>query len=151
MKKNLLIVLVFMSTVVVSQEAFYQKIKESITQQYPTLKLENKLIVINTWAESDIDSRKMNAGVDKAYATYEYAKLKGGTKGMIGVIVCRDQNNNIGIALNRDKIGKAISLKNISPEDLAGFSNVIFDSKGEIVKKNIAGDIFEEIHTLITR
>jgi len=152
MKNVTLIILLFCGVRIFSQQDVFQKLKEELKNEHPEINFENKLIVLNVWSVNDINSREANVQVNKACIAYEFAKLKGGLKGVIGVIFCknRDQKTET-IILNKDKVTKPIILKNISDQDLSNISNVIFDSNGNIVSKNITSDIFEEIHKLITR
>jgi len=152
MKKISIIILFFLAGKIISQENLYQKIKEQIKKEHPELKLENKLIVVNSWSASDNSSRDNNIQLNKAYVAYEYAKLKGGLKGMIGVSICTDSDKGLeDIVLGKDKVTKALKLNNEESFDLNGMSNVIFDSNGNIVQQNISANLFAEINKLITR
>jgi hypothetical protein len=152
MKKAILMILTFTAVNVYSQSPLYSQVKEKLQKEHPELKFENKLLVINIWSPSSAESRQKNAELNKAYTTYEFAKLKGGSKGMIGVMINLGSDQSLQeINLGKDKISKAINLQDIEGIVVDGMTNVIFDSKGNEVKKNVTGNIFTEINNLITR
>src|ERR1043166_5309067 len=92
MKKIILIMLMFTFVNVFSQSQLYMKVKERLQQEHPELKFENKILVINVWSPASVESREKNNELNKAYTTYEYAKLKGGTKGMVGVVINKESD-----------------------------------------------------------
>jgi len=108
--------------------------------------------VVNIWSADNVASREANLQLNKAYSAYEFARLKGGAKGMIGVLLSADNDTKgESIILSKDKVLKPITLKNNNDLELQGLSNIIFDSNGDVINKNITSDIFEKIHQLITR
>jgi hypothetical protein len=152
MKKAILMILTFAAVNVYSQSPLYSQVKEKLQKEHPELKFENKLLVINIWSPSSAESRQKNGELNKAYTTYEFAKLKGGSKGMIGVMINLGSDQSLQeINLGKDKISKAINLQDTEGIVVDGMTNVIFDSKGNEVKKNVTGNIFTEINNLITR
>lgn len=149
MKKTAIILFLFLAGKIFSQENIYQQLINQAKLSHPELKFENRLLVVNVWSVADLNSRETNIQLDKAYTAYEYAKLKGGLKGMIALIICKDaEGNSQTIALNKDKITKSISIQLNTELD---FNNMIFNSNGEVVQKNVSGDLFAEINKLITR
>jgi hypothetical protein len=152
MKNLTMILLLLFAGNLFSQENLFKKIKEQVKKEHPEMNVENKLLVINVWSVKDAKSREANSQINKAYTIYEYAKLKGGVKGMIGVLFCTDNDlSTETIILNKDKTTKPIVLNDNAGINLQGISNMIFDSTGNVVAKNITVDIFEEVHQLITR
>jgi hypothetical protein len=84
------------------------------------------------------------------YKIYEFAKLKGGLKGLVCVIINKE-GDAASIILNKDGATKLIQLNNLDvPSNTV--SNFVFDENGKEVYKNIpSGKIFESINQLITR
>jgi hypothetical protein len=138
-----------------AQTELYQKIKKVIIETHPEIITDNRLIALNVWNVSDLDSREANKNFDKAYKVYEYAKLKGGVKGMIAVAVNTDNLSNVAtIAFTKDSVTKLISLKaeDLNASEIQGIKNIVFDSSGEIVYKDLPPKkISEMINQLITR
>jgi hypothetical protein len=138
-----------------AQTGLYQKIKKIITETHPEITMDNRLIALNVWSVSDFDSREANKNFDKAYKVYEYAKLKGGLKGMIAVAVNMDNLSNVAtITFTKDSITKLISLKSedLNTSETQGIKNIVFDSSGEIVYKDLPPKkISEMMNQLITR
>jgi hypothetical protein len=151
MKKFLLLFLILASEGFYSQSDLFKTLKERIITERPEIKQENKLIVVNVWTAGDARSREANAQVDKAFIAYEWAKLRGGPKGMTGIVICADDNQAMEkVVMDKDKLKKVISMQK-DGLDLKGISNIIFDRDGNVLAKNVNGDIFEEVHKLITR
>lgn len=152
MKSITIAILLFLAGNIFSQEDLFKKIKKQLKEDHPEMNIENKLIVVNVWSVNDPKSREANVQINKAYTSYEFARLKGGSKGMVGVLFCEDSDvSTATIILHKDKVLKPIVINNDKYFNLQGISNIIFDSNGSVVKKNTTSDIFEEIHQLITR
>ncbi len=152
MKNIILLTFLFFSGTIVSQEDLFKKLKEQIKKEHPEINVENKLFVVNVWSANDAKSRESNTQVNKAYTVFEHAKLKGGLKGMIGVLVCEGNDKSAEtIILFKDKVIKPIVLNENAGFNFQGISNIIFDAAGNTVKKNVTTDIYEEVHQLITR
>ena len=152
MKNIITAILLFFAGSIFSQQDLFKKIKEQLKKEHPEMNVENKLIVVNVWSVNDSKSREKNMQLTKAYTFYEHAKLKGGLKGMIAVVFCTD--NDVAtedIILTKDKTLKPIVLKDKKDLSFPEISNIIFDSNGNVIKKNMTTDIFEEVHQLITR
>ena len=82
MKKTLLILTLFLfCNLGNSQTDTFQKIKDLLQQYHPELNTENKLIAFTMWSSEDKESREILKRFDKVYTYYEFAKLKGGSKG----------------------------------------------------------------------
>ncbi len=147
--KNLLFILLIATSIKLNgQNNIYLDIKNKIAETYPDINLNNKLIAINFWESKNLESRECNKQFDKVYSVYEFAKLNGGSKGIICFTVCIDENL-AEISNQKDGIKKLLALA-VSSKD--GLKNVVFNTNGEEVYKNIESkNIFENIHQLITR
>ncbi|MBK9283385.1 MAG: hypothetical protein IPM51_03610 [Sphingobacteriaceae bacterium] len=151
MKKIGLITLILISSILSAQDNLYTKIKERLKAEHPEINLENKLIAVNVWSAQDKTSRDMNAELNKAYSIYEFAKLKGGSRGMIGVLVSLNEDLSLNdITLTKDKTEKAISVVS-NGLNVSGIKNVIFDSEGTVIQKNLEAGLFKQINQLVTR
>lgn len=156
MKKLALIMfaIVFASSVN-AQSDLYFKIGTFLQKAYPEIITSNKLIAINIWNVDNLESRESNKSFEKAYKIYEYAKLKGGSRGFISILINKDNLSNIAsIAILKDGIKKSLSLKIDELEALknADFLNIVFDSDGKVVYKNLpSSKVFESVNQLITR
>lgn len=151
-KLTLIVFLVFAGKFMFSQENLFAKIKSELKKEHPNLITENKLIAVSFWSVSDASSRETNIQMDKTVLTYKNAKLKGGSKGIISVLICVDSDATIAtVTLGKDKIVNPVTINNIETTITAG-TNYVFDSQGAEVYKNISSDkVFESIHKLITR
>jgi hypothetical protein len=151
MKRILILFSILVSQGFYSQTDLFKSLKERIMVEHPEIKQENKLIVVNVWSAGNAASREASRQLDKASVAYEWAKLKGGPKGMTGIVICADDDETMEkVVMDKDKLKKAISIKK-DGLDLKGISNIIFDHDGNVLAKNVNGDIFEEVHKLITR
>ncbi|MBA3665698.1 MAG: hypothetical protein H0W61_16055 [Bacteroidetes bacterium] len=152
MKKIIIIFFCFFASNFLAQDNLFVKVKEQLKKQHPELQIENKLIVINVWSSNDAESRNANAELNKTASTFEYAKLKGGRRGMIAVVINSDESENLSvITLGKDKITKAIALSK-ADLDVSAVKTVAFDSDGNKVYSSIPSkDIFSSIQKLITR
>jgi hypothetical protein len=151
MKK--LITLLFFTFIVKvnAQTDLYFKLKSQLKSEHPEISLENKLIAVSFWSPDNSETREANKEFNKAYKMYEFAKLKGGFKGIVCLAVNKT-GENASIILNKDGVNKVITLNGIDIKSYSNLTNVVFDSQGNEVLKNIAHEqIFESIHNLITR
>ncbi len=142
-----------------AQTSLYNKLSSFLNSQTKEVLIDQRLIAINVWSSTDKNSRDLNTDFEKAYKVYEYAKLKGGNKGVIVLNINLDNNSvNGDITLKKDGISKIIAIPSGSSEilkELKGKSsgyNIVFDSNGNMVYENLAaGSVYESIHKLITR
>lgn len=148
------LILVFSVFLCFSQADLYYKISRYLNMTHPEISLDNRLIALNVWSTSDNESREANKQFDKAYSIYEFAKLKGGNKGIVVLSISKDNLSTVAtIALTKDGVKKMIAVKweeieGISPD----LSNIVFDSTGGTVYKDLpSGKVFESINQLITR
>ncbi len=142
-----------------AQTNLYNKLSLYLSSQTKEVLIDQRLIAINVWSSNDKNSRDLNADFEKAYRVYEFAKLKGGNKGIIVLNI--DLNNNSvngDITLKKDGISKIIAISSDNAEILnelkgktSGY-NIVFDSNGNKVYENLAAStVYESIHKLITR
>ena len=150
MKKQILLLFVLLSFYGNSQVTLYKQIKDAISIENPKINFEDKLVAVNLWQASDLESRNANKEFDKVYKTYEFAKLKGGLKGVI-VANVNVTDQTASILLKKDGIEKLISI-NINVPELQGKKNLVFNSNGDKVLENIpSSDVFKSFINLITR
>ena len=137
-----------------AQTDVYYNIKKFLALNHPEVTTDNRLIAFNVWSSSDMESREENKSFEKACSVYEYAKLKGGSKGIVVVAVSKDNLSSTAvISFTKDGIHKLISCKMADIEGIdAVAKNMVFDSQGKEVYKNLpSSEIFNSIHQLITR
>jgi hypothetical protein len=138
-----------------AQTGAYVQLKKAIELSHPEISTENKLIAFNIWSLADPESREANKSFEKVYHTYEYAKLKGGRRGIVVVMISKDNLSGTAvITLHKDGVDRSVSVKAEDlPEISAGAAtNMVFDSNGNEVYRNLpAGKVFSEIQQLITR
>jgi hypothetical protein len=155
MKKNLLSVLfIVLGCSAFGQVSLFETVRTTITRQYPELRAEEKLIVINFWSANDPGSRELNEAFNKNYSIYKFARLKGGRKGMIAVAVNTGNDaSQATITLRKDGALELLPLT-IADTGLseAPFKNAVFDSEGNRVYTDlVASEVFMKINQLLTR
>ncbi len=141
-----------------AQSSLYDKLNSFLSNQTKEI-VSNRLIAINVWSASDKNSRDLNVEFERAYSTYDYAKLKGGNGGIIVLNINLDNDVvNSDIILKKDGINKLIKVPSDNSEiikELSGKSagyNIVFDANGNVVYEILTpANAFESIHQLITR
>ena len=156
MKKNIFTGFIILNTFLLSAQSNLNfEVKNLIYSQYPNTNIENTLLAINFWSVSDSKSRDLNKAFEKVANTYEFAHLKGGLKGIVVLLVNKDNLSSLAnISLSKDGIKKSINLKlsDLKQHNSDLPSNIIFDSNGKIIYDNLeAINVFEKINQLITR
>lgn len=134
-----------------AQQDLYKQVAMQLKKNSPSLILENKVLVIN-FINTDITNKTIATDLEKTANVYEYAKLKGGRKGVVCVSIV--PSALVEITLNKEGYKKTIKLlkSEIGNTDVAGIENIVFNSAGEVVYKNIeASKIYESVQNLITR
>jgi hypothetical protein len=136
-----------------SQDELYGQIRRVLALKQPDLVTSSRLIAFNSWSAADAEGREINKELDKTYKTFEFAKLKGGQKGMVAVSICTDGQAGSLTVLNNDGVRKLIPLTTEDIKKLdAGLKNGVFDSSGQFVYKNLEpGEMFTSVQKLITR
>ncbi len=156
MNKLILIFSVMFCTVSLrAQTEAYVKLKKAIERTHPEIVLDNRLIAFNVWSVAGQEGRDANKSFEKAYEVFGHARLKGGAKGIVVVLVNTDDLSSTAvILLGKDRVSKCISLKS---EDLPDFTsmhaaNMVFDASGNEVYRDLPADVvFRKIQNLITR
>ena len=156
MKKNIFTGFIILYTCLLSAQSNLNfEVKNLIYSQYPNTNIENTLLAINFWSVSDAKSRDLNKAFEKVANTYEFAHLKGGLKGIVVLLINKDNLSSIAnISLSKDGIKKSINLKlsDLKQHNSDLPSNIIFDSNGKIIYNNLeAINVFEKINQLISR
>jgi hypothetical protein len=156
MKKNIFTGFIILYTCLLSAQSNLNfEVKNLIYSQYPNTNIENTLLAINFWSVSDSKSRDLNKAFEKVANTYEFAHLKGGLKGIVVLLINKDNLSSLAnISLSKDGIKKSINLKlsDLKQHNSDLPSNIIFDSNGKIIYNNLeAINVFEKINQLITR
>ena len=151
MRKLIPIILFFAFTSVLNaQSDLFLKVKQALKETHPEISTENRLIAVNIWSSNNQESREANKQFNNNYKIYEFAKLKGGLKGLICVAINKEGESS-SIILNKDGATKLIQLNDVKIAD-SNISNIVFDEQGNEVYKNLVPDkIFESINKLITR
>ena len=156
MKKNIFTGFIILYTCLLSAQSNLNfEVKNLIYSNYPNTNIENTLLAINFWSVSDSKSRDLNKAFEKVANTYEFAHLKGGLKGIVVLLINKDNLSSLAnISLSKDGIKKSINLKlsDLKQHNSDLPSNIIFDSNGKIIYDNLeAINVFEKINQLITR
>ena len=156
MKKNIFTGFIILNTFLLSAQSNLNfEVKNLIYSNYPNTNIENTLLAINFWSVSDSKSRDLNKAFEKVANTYEFAHLKGGLKGIVVLLVNKDNLSSLAnISLSKDGIKKSINLKlsDLKQHNSDLPSNIIFDSNGKIIYDNLeAINVFEKINQLISR
>ena len=156
MKKNIFTGFIILYTCLLSAQSNLNfEVKNLIYSNYPNTNIENTLLAINFWSVSDSKSRDLNKAFEKVANTYEFAHLKGGLKGIVVLLINKDNLSSIAnISLSKDGIKKSINLKlsDLKQHNSDLPSNIIFDSNGKIIYNNLeAINVYEKINQLITR
>ena len=156
MKKNIFTGFIILNTFLLSAQSNLNfEVKNLIYSNYPNTNIENTLLAINFWSVSDSKSRDLNKAFEKVANTYEFAHLKGGLKGIVVLLVNKDNLSSLAnISLSKDGIKKSINLKlsDLKQHNSDLPSNIIFDSNGKVIYDNLeAINVYEKINQLITR
>ena len=156
MKKNIFTGFIILYTCLLSAQSNLNfEVKNLIYSNYPNTNIENTLLAINFWSVSDSKSRDLNKAFEKVANTYEFAHLKGGLKGIVVLLINKDNLSSLAnISLSKDGIKKSINLKlsDLKQHNSDLPSNIIFDSNGKIIYNNLeAINVFEKINQLISR
>lgn len=157
MKKSILLsVLCFVFLNGYSQKSgTHASLLELIQIQFPHIDPSDKILSVTVWRPNDEESRSCAKAFEHCYDTFKDARLKGGRKGFISVILVKDRVEANSIALlKKDGIQHAVvySLADAGDPALYEFKNAVFDSRGELLFKNVLNDsIFNSVQSLITR
>lgn len=134
--------------------------RNTVASLIPDVNLENKVLFINVWQSSNIDSRENNKEFQRVSDIYKSAKLKYGAKGVVYVNLSLDKDTYMWMmSVKRDGIVGDYNLENTTGKynslsklfgDFTG--NVVVGSDGSILAKDIKQDkCFPLFLSLITR
>lgn len=126
----------------------------------PEVNLDNKILFINVWQSSDINSRENNKEFLRVSNIYSAAKLKNGSKGVAFINLSLDKDLYMWMmSVKKDSVASASTLDNTTAKyeaitklfgDFTG--NVIVGSDGNIIAKDIKKEnCFNIFRSLITR
>lgn len=150
MKKHVLFLFLLVSLFGNAQVNLFKQIKDAITLENPKINFDDKLVALNVWQANDIESREANKEFDKMYKIYEFAKLKGGIKGVV-IAQLNVTDETASIILNKDGVVKLIPIK-MDVTELKNRKNLVFSSNGDLVYENLQSqNIFKSFLNLITR
>lgn len=149
-----------MHTSVNAQALNGTEIRNSSLELIPELDLQNKILFINVWQSSNIESRENNKEFLRVSNIYHQAKLKNGSKGIAYINICLDAEvYNWVLCTKRDTIISKYNLENSTEK----YNSLIkyFDGKqgsliigedGAIISKDLKKeDCFTSFRSLITR
>lgn len=126
----------------------------------PEVNLDNKILFINVWQSSNINSRENNKEFLRVSNIYSAAKLKNGSKGVAFINLSLDKDLFMWMmSVKKDSVASASTLDNSTSKyeaitklfgDFTG--NVIVGSDGNIIAKDIKKEnCFNIFRSLITR
>lgn len=147
------------STINLQSQTSDYNVLTSYIQTHTKLSTENKIIAVNFWSANNKPSRDANVDLKSTCDVFKNAKLKGGSKGMIAIVICLDNDDVAAdITLKKDGVHQIITINasELSQTSLLSKktegNNVIFDSNGVVVNENFSTTtFFESIRNLITR
>lgn len=149
MKKILTLLILFCISKQYSQSEISKQVKEALNNKYADLVLENKLILINHAASiTDVSQQKVNTEFEKTANVYQNAKLKGGSKGLVCVMIVDNTEQEIAFK----KSIKNCYFVRSGEINIPVTKTVIIDSEGTVVNGSVeASKIYSSVHSLITR
>jgi hypothetical protein len=151
MKKLALILFIVVAKALAGQTDF-KSIKTKLSEKYPNVNLDGKLIFVNYWSPSDEESRQRNKQLNSTYHVYEHAKLKGGNKGLIAVAICESEESEATKSILKSDNAANLFTLSLGTSSANTPNNLLFDSEGKVISSGIKSDeIFNSIHKLITR
>lgn len=138
-----------------SQSSLFNALRKAITEQHPEIDLSEKLIAYHYWQINAVESRAENLSFEKAAEVYRNAKLKGGTQGIVVVLINNvDVETEAQIVFKKDGIVYCVGItrENIDLQNNISTRNGIIDASGVVIAKDIPSDrIYSTIQSLITR
>lgn len=138
-----------------SQSKVFNALRLCISQQHPEIDFSEKIIAFNVWQIDDKESRDKNKQFEKAMSVYRDAKLKGGRKGLLVVLVnTSNYASDATIVLHKDGITVCLISDESFNADFLSYpsKNGLFDVSGNIIAENLSTDsIYPTVQSLITR
>jgi len=148
MKNIIYILFTLFSVNVFGQQALYNKVNEVLVNKgFNSTSLDNKLTAISYYNGSVNLAKEL----DKTMSVYQYAKLKGGKKGIVVVMIV----DNIDQQIQLEKLGYTHSIKIVKSElgdVIPDVTTVVYNSDGQVVLKDKKeGEVYTSVQQLITR
>lgn len=152
MKKLFLLFIVFCFGTIKAQDALRNNINLVLSQKYNDINTTNKLLLVHRVSSAQEQSKNdITSELEKTTKVYANAKLKGGAKGMICVVIAENTNQVIALkkSLNHCQVISADDLENAN---LKENTTMIIDNNGNVTHDHVqANSIYSTIHSLITR
>lgn len=134
--------------------------RKAVIDLLPEVNLDNKILFINVWQSSDINSRENNKEFLRVSNIYSAAKLKNGNQGVTYINLSLDKDLYMWMmSVKKDSVSSKGTLDNTTSKyeaitklfgDFTG--NVIVGSDGNIIAKDIKKEnCFNLFRSLITR
>lgn len=152
MKKIFLLFIVFCFSTIKAQDALRNNINLVLSQKYSDINTTNKLLLVHRVSSSQEQSKNdITNELEKTTKVYANAKLKGGTKGMICVVIAENTNQVIALKKNL-KYCQVLSEDDFESSTLKAFTTTVIDANGNITNDHVqAKSIYSTIQSLITR
>lgn len=149
MRKILTILILLCLNKHYAQTEISSQLKDALTKNYSDLQLENKLIMINHAVSTmDVMQQKINSEFERSATVYKNAKLKGGVKGIICVMIVDDTEQEITF---KKSIKNCFFIRS-TEINIPITKTMIIDSEGTVVYGNIdETKIYTTVQSLITR
>ncbi len=136
------------------------EIRNIALELIPELDLQNKILFVNVWQSSSIDSRENNKEFLRVSDIYYKAKLKNGSKGVAYINICLDNELYTWVlSTKRDSIVSKYNLENSTQKykSLVNYfdgnpGSLVIGNDGAIISKDLKKeDCFKLFLSLITR
>ncbi|MFO0358077.1 MAG: hypothetical protein ACK50A_14070 [Sphingobacteriaceae bacterium] len=152
MKKLFVLLMVLFFGNIKAQESLRSNLNLILNQKYNELITDNKLLLLHS-ASANLDQTQniTNEELEKTAKVYANAKLKGGKKGLVCVVIA--ENTDQVIALKKAlKYCYVINKADVEKIDLKERSTMIIDSEGNISNDQVQSNaIYSTVQSLITR
>jgi hypothetical protein len=150
MKKISIILLFLWCKAITGQSEGVSEVRNAMNNKYPTVSHEGKIIFIASELNGKKYAPEELKELEKTATVYQFAKLKGGLKGIICLLLVKDASREV--ELNKLGIEKVMKLqeKDLSSIDLK--TAMFVSSDGQVtpyLPNNI--NIFSMVNSLITR
>lgn len=149
MKKILFCLLFFVAGVSYAQNKYALKVKELLLLNNPQIALTSKLLFV---AKEVGANDQLKKEIQRTSKVYEVAKLDGGKKGLVSVVIVKDLQEELMLkkeGLHNVFFIRASELQDIKEE---GSLPILFNSENSIIAESIPShELFSTINNLITR
>lgn len=152
-------VLLLSMTAFKSQDAIYQGTIKHIQRDYPAYLSSDKLLLLKLISEEpDGEELEGLKELNRTLEVFKYARLKGGERGAIGVLVCKGSPAELRNILKRHGIHEPLLLFCSYEDwnkDYASIRNkgyFLFDKRGLVLHAELPStELFNTLHNRITR